>query len=142
MAEGRTVAMREVPAEKNPRPRYKPYPKYKDSGVAWLGEIPEHWESARVKSITAEHKQGFYTEQAYLDEGVRLARITDIDDHATVSFEDMPFVQIGTTEERVFRIVEGDFLFARSGTIGRFGVVRKAERVVFASYLIRFRSRE
>ena len=24
------------------------YPKYKDSGVAWLGEVPEHWESWRV----------------------------------------------------------------------------------------------
>lgn len=22
----------------------KPYPKYKDSGVPWLGEVPEHWE--------------------------------------------------------------------------------------------------
>ena len=21
------------------------YPKYKDSGVEWLGEVPEHWES-------------------------------------------------------------------------------------------------
>jgi len=25
------------PAEKNPRPRYKPYRQYKDSGVEWLG---------------------------------------------------------------------------------------------------------
>ncbi len=24
--------------------KYKPYPKYKDSGVEWLGEIPEGWE--------------------------------------------------------------------------------------------------
>ena len=24
--------------------RLKPYPKYKDSGVPWLGEVPEHWE--------------------------------------------------------------------------------------------------
>jgi len=23
--------------------RFKPYPAYKDSGVEWLGEIPEHW---------------------------------------------------------------------------------------------------
>jgi type I restriction enzyme, S subunit len=22
---------------------YKPYPKYKESGVEWLGEVPEHW---------------------------------------------------------------------------------------------------
>ncbi len=23
----------------------KPYPAYKDSGVEWLGEVPEHWEA-------------------------------------------------------------------------------------------------
>jgi type I restriction enzyme, S subunit len=22
----------------------KPYPAYKDSGVPWLGAVPEHWE--------------------------------------------------------------------------------------------------
>lgn len=25
------------------------YPKYKDSGVAWLGEVPEHWEVGAIK---------------------------------------------------------------------------------------------
>ncbi len=29
----------------------KPYPKYKDSGIVWLGKIPEHWESAKIRSI-------------------------------------------------------------------------------------------
>jgi restriction endonuclease S subunit len=24
--------------------RYKPYERYKDSGVEWIGEVPEHWE--------------------------------------------------------------------------------------------------
>ena len=23
---------------------WKPYPAYKDSGVEWLGEVPEHWD--------------------------------------------------------------------------------------------------
>jgi type I restriction enzyme S subunit len=27
----------------------KPYPKYKDSGVEWLGEIPEGWEVKKLK---------------------------------------------------------------------------------------------
>ena len=27
----------------------QPYPAYKDSGVEWLGEVPEHWELSRVK---------------------------------------------------------------------------------------------
>jgi hypothetical protein len=28
-----------------------PYPKYKDSGVAWLGEVPAHWDIKRLKHI-------------------------------------------------------------------------------------------
>jgi type I restriction enzyme, S subunit len=27
------------------------YPKYKDSGVEWLGEVPEHWEVSRIKYL-------------------------------------------------------------------------------------------
>jgi len=26
----------------------KPYPSYKDSGVPWLGDVPEHWEVVRL----------------------------------------------------------------------------------------------
>jgi type I restriction enzyme, S subunit len=29
----------------------KPYPAYKDSGVPWLGEVPEHWEVRRMKQV-------------------------------------------------------------------------------------------
>lgn len=28
----------------------KPYPKYKPSGVPWLGDVPEHWEVRRLKN--------------------------------------------------------------------------------------------
>ena len=27
------------------------YPAYKDSGVAWLGEVPEHWEATKTKYV-------------------------------------------------------------------------------------------
>ena len=30
---------------------YKPYPAVKDSGVGWLGEVPEHWGLRRGKSV-------------------------------------------------------------------------------------------
>ncbi len=33
--------------------RFKPYPAYKDSGVAWLGRIPAHWELKRLKRLAA-----------------------------------------------------------------------------------------
>jgi type I restriction enzyme S subunit len=28
-----------------------PYEKYKDSGVAWIGDVPEHWEVKRLKYV-------------------------------------------------------------------------------------------
>ena len=27
------------------------YPKYKDSGVEWLGQVPEHWDTTRIKNL-------------------------------------------------------------------------------------------
>lgn len=30
------------------------YPEYKDSGVAWLGEVPGHWTSIRYKNVFVE----------------------------------------------------------------------------------------
>ena len=30
----------------------RPYPAYKDSGVEWLGKVPEHWELRRLKWVT------------------------------------------------------------------------------------------
>lgn len=33
------------------------YPAYKDSGVEWLGEIPEHWEPMKLKHIFVEKKK-------------------------------------------------------------------------------------
>ncbi|CAC9312920.1 Uncharacterised protein [Citrobacter werkmanii] len=32
---------------------YKPYPAYKDSGVEWIGLVPEHWKVAQIKRISA-----------------------------------------------------------------------------------------
>ena len=37
---------------------FKPYPAYKDSGVEWLGEVPEHWESWKVSHAYGELGSG------------------------------------------------------------------------------------
>ncbi|HEY3366313.1 MAG TPA: restriction endonuclease subunit S [Symbiobacteriaceae bacterium] len=41
----------------------KPYPAYKDSGVPWLGEVPEHWTLRRTKTLLRERgEKGFPNE--------------------------------------------------------------------------------
>ncbi len=32
--------------------RYKRYPAYKDSGVEWLGRIPAHWDTKRLRFVS------------------------------------------------------------------------------------------
>ena len=38
-------------------PDLKPYPAMKDSGVEWLGEVPEHWDVLPNRTFFAEVKE-------------------------------------------------------------------------------------
>jgi type I restriction enzyme S subunit len=44
----------------------KPYPKMKDSGVPWLGEVPEHWELRRTKTLLRERVEKGHPDQPLL----------------------------------------------------------------------------
>ncbi len=33
--------------------QYRAYPAYKDSGVEWIGQVPEHWKVARIKRLAS-----------------------------------------------------------------------------------------
>ena len=32
--------------------KYQAYPEYKDSGVEWLGEVPNHWDVIQIKHLS------------------------------------------------------------------------------------------
>ncbi len=36
---------------------YKPYPAYKDSGIEWIGKVPEHWVVKRIEHIAGTHRK-------------------------------------------------------------------------------------
>jgi type I restriction enzyme S subunit len=37
--------------------RYRAYPEYKDSGVEWLGDVPEHWHVKKLKYISTHNDE-------------------------------------------------------------------------------------
>ena len=56
------------------------YPKYKDSGVEWLGEVPEHWHLYRMKWSKQSCKNGIWGEEAKQDENdIPCVRVADFD---------------------------------------------------------------
>lgn len=100
--------------------------------------VPAGWELVSFGDITKFHKQGYYTKEAYSNKGVRLARITDLQGRK-VLYGDMPYIEIDDNTYEQFKVEENDFLIARSGSIGRYGIAKNIpERTVFASYLIKF----
>ena len=47
----------------------KRYPAYKDSGVEWIGDIPEHWDSWRIKSVIKNCANGLWGDDLKGDDG-------------------------------------------------------------------------
>ena len=68
------------------------YDKYKDSGIAWIGEIPEHWEVKRLKNVCS-------TNSASLSDNTSKEFEFDYVDIGSVTFE----LGIHKTEKYTFQ---------------------------------------
>ena len=90
------------------------YPRYKDSGVEWLGEVPEHWNIVQMKRV-ATIRYGIGEPPRYYGEGTPLIRATNV--HAGRLFsEGMAFVDPSEIpEQRIVWLATGDIIVVRSG---------------------------
>jgi type I restriction enzyme S subunit len=126
---------------KSERQRFRPYPKYKASGVEWLGEIPEQWKFKRLKFLISEPLAYGANEAAELIDPdlPRFIRITDIRDDGRL--RDDTFRSLPREIAIPHLLKDGDLLFARSGaTVGKaFRYNSVWGTAAHAGYLIRAR---
>ncbi|MFK4028590.1 restriction endonuclease subunit S domain-containing protein [Stutzerimonas balearica] len=107
---------------------YKPYPTYKDSGVEWLGQVPEHWLVSRLRHITNGSLSYGANEAAESDDlrHPRFIRITDLNEDGTL--RDDTFKSLPPDVARPYLLKDGDILLARSGaTVGKSLAAAKTE---------------
>ncbi len=110
----------------------------KDSGVEWLGEIPKHWGTRRLKALCTQ--SALYganiPASRYVNAGVRFIRTTDIDDGRLK--EGGVFVTNADASNYV--LTDGDLLISRSGTVGRSFLYNSESHgpCAYAGYLVRF----
>lgn len=99
----------------------------KDSGIPWIGEIPENWEVKRLKQESIFiNGFAFDSEDFKIDEGVRVIRIGDIGLKA--DFENCVRAITNSSILKPYRIEDGDILIAMSGaTTGKCCIVDKSE---------------
>lgn len=105
----------------------------KDSGIEWIGKIPEHWSCPKLKLVCNFILDGTHGSYPRVDVGYRLLGVRNIvddefifrDDDSKVSYRN--FKEISTK----FKVSEGDIQLAIVGaTLGKVAVVKKLEEDV------------
>ncbi len=118
-----------------------PNVRMKDSGIEWIGEIPEHWRIVRLKFLKTSPFQYGANEPAEMDDPQlpRYIRITDINEKGDLR-EDT-FKSLSWESAQPYLLKDGDILFARSGaTVGKTFMYRgELGPACYAGYLIRFK---
>lgn len=103
----------------------------KDSGLEWIGEVPEHWTIGRLRSFCAVISTGpFGTALGvsdYVEDGIPVINPSHMSDGACVP--DRTVTVTPTTAERLsfWALHEGDLVAARRGELGRAAIVTSKE---------------
>ncbi|MCF6210968.1 MAG: restriction endonuclease subunit S [Gammaproteobacteria bacterium] len=109
---------------------YPAYPEYRDSGVEWLGRVPQEWHICRLKFLANLLNGYAFNSNDYVDDGVAIVRIGDVKDN--VDWENVkrvPEKQLLILNR--FLIMRGDVLLAMTGaTIGKTSVWKYDEKAL------------
>ena len=92
----------------------------KDSGVEWLGEVPEHWEVKPLKHL-CEIYSGFpFKSDLFQPDGIPVVRMSNIAD-GSIELQDAVCVPESEVPSEAL-IRSGDLLLGLSGSVGNFGI--------------------
>ena len=111
----------------------------KDSGVDWLGEIPEHWDVVALRRVLTLMDYGI-SEFVDFEGKVAVLRMGDVFD-GEIHYDKVGFVE--DVDESLL-LAPGDLVFNRTNSldqVGKVGIFRgnASYPVSFASYLVRMR---
>ena len=97
----------------------------KDSGIEWLGEVPEHWDVKMLKYLSPQVTVGIVVEPSkhYVTEGVPALRSLNVTGDGVV-MENVVFISPEANElHRKSRLHAGDIVAVRSGQPGTCAII-------------------
>ncbi len=100
----------------------------KDSGVEWLGEIPAHWDSIRLKYICSLIKDGTHQPPSRTLTGVPLLSVRNIVNGKFINLPDDSLISEQDFQQlkKYFSVEQNDVLLAIVGaTLGKVAIVEK-----------------
>ncbi|MFA0834930.1 MAG: restriction endonuclease subunit S [Methanobacterium formicicum] len=112
-----------------------PTVKMKDSGVEWIGEIPEDWAMIKIKHLAGNCSNPVQTgpfgaqlhAEDYVETGIPLILIRNVN-NGQINIKNIPFVsEEDAIRLSMYRLNVGDIVFSRVGSLGRAALVTKNE---------------
>lgn len=103
--------------------KWPAYPRYRASGVEWIGEIPEHWATPPRYTRYAVDL-GKMLNEARITRANSLPYLRNVDaqwDH--INFENLPEMDVTPAELDRYTIRAGDLLVCEGGEVGRAAIV-------------------
>jgi len=93
---------------------YKPYPVYKDSGVEWIGEVPEHWEVKRMRHAAAFTNSNVDKKSYSGQDYITLCNYTDVYYNEFITSK-IPFMPATASRDEItkFSLRKGDVLITK-----------------------------
>ncbi len=98
------------------------YGQYKDSGVAWLGEVPAHWDVTRLKFV-AQVQTGVAKGKDYAGKDmieVPYLRVANVQD-GYMALDDVATIAIPANDLARYRLKRGDVLMNEGGDFDKLG---------------------
>ena len=83
----------------------KRYDKYKDSGIAWIGNIPEHWEVQKIKQVASCNDEAL-TENTPPDTSLKYVEISDV--NASEGITNLTEYEFSKAPSRARRVTKVD----------------------------------
>ncbi len=121
----------------------RPGRKMKDSGIEWIGEVPEEWSVCKLRHIGAT-QNGISKSGEYFGEGYPFVSYGDVYRNYSLPLNVEGLVQSTEMEQELYSVKRGDIFFTRtSETIEEVGFSSVCEQTIpnatFAGFLIRVR---
>ncbi len=98
----------------------------KDSGVEWIGEVPEHWELRRLKTLCNNIRNGYVgpTRDLYQESGVPYIQSVHIK-NGNILFEREEYYVSEEWGKKHPKIKKGNILVVQTGDIGQIALVNE-----------------
>lgn len=116
----------------------------KDSGVEWIGEIPEHWVLIKATRIIISTQNGLTRRDLDKSTGQIVLKLRNISSAGEIDYEYQNRIELTRQELDTYRLNEGDFLFVRvngsKSLVGKCAIFHSiGEDVAYNDHIIRVR---